>query len=100
AADISAAAGAAAMVPATSATQDFFVVSMFSPPCLLGRALERVAHAERIEVAVLERVGARAPARGLSGRDGRATRRHDVGAAELLPPEEVRVLDIDQLLAL
>src|SRR3954471_18010669 len=84
-AESSAAAGAASAAPATSAAQVFLVINMvlllFSSS---WRALERIAHAERIEIAVLERVGAGAPACGLPRGDAAAGRRR-IGAAELLP---------------
>src|SRR6476469_4150375 len=82
----SAAAGAAKAAATARAAIDL-LFSISSSLYFFARGLERVAHGERIEVAVLERVGARAPARGLP-RIGGCDR---VRAAERAPAEEVRV---------
>src|SRR5690348_2020664 len=87
---------AAAMARTAQVFFDMWSLLVF---VLLGGGLERIAHAHRIEVAVLERVGARAPAGRLPGRDARALRRL-VGAAVGAPAEEARVLDIDEPAAL
>src|SRR5713226_6200236 len=89
AADSSAAAGTVNVAPNARAASDFLES--------IGFSLERIADAERIEVAVLERVRARAEARGLS-RTGRRTQ--GVRAAVRAPAEEARVLGVDHPLAL
>src|SRR5579859_6239175 len=65
-AESSAAAGSASMAPSARTAID----------CVesIGFSLERIADAERIEIAVLERVGARAEARALP-RSGRRAQR-------------------------
>src|SRR5438445_2873853 len=89
AAESSAAAGTANVAPNARAAIDFLES--------IGFSLERIADAERIEVAVLERVRARAEARRLSRPRGRTQR---VGAAVGAPTEERGVLRVDHPLAL
>src|SRR5450755_4384096 len=71
-AESSAAAGSVKATPTASAAHVFFeVTDMFSLLVFIfwGESrLERIAHAERIEVPVLEWIRARAEARGLGGR--------------------------------
>src|SRR6185437_6151783 len=93
-------AGSARAAPTAIAAQVFVEFISFLLCLVWGRrASERIAHGDRVEVAVLERIGARAEARGLAGRDG-ASRRRLVGAAERAPAEVRGVLRIDQPLAL
>src|SRR5688572_11881977 len=94
AADSSAAAGAANKAATASAAQDLRWIMELLLDVFMGRS-ERVAHAHRPEVAVLERVGRAAPAGRLAGRDG-AGRRVGIRAAEGAPTRECRVLGVDQ----
>src|SRR5207237_2039010 len=83
AAESSAVAGTANVAPNARAAIDFLES--------IGFSLERIADAERIEIAILEGVRARAEARGLS----RGNRRGDVRAAVRAPTEERGVLRVD-----
>src|SRR5438132_11998702 len=89
AAESSAAAGTANVAPNARAAIDFLES--------IGFSLERIADAERIEVAILERVRARAEARRLP-RTGRCPQ--GIGAAVRAPAEEGGVLRVDDPLAL
>src|SRR6185503_19051513 len=92
AAESSAAAGVASTAPTASAAQVFLVMNPNVAPPVIGVGVrgclvapsERIAHGNRVEVAILEGVRARAPARGLPRRD-RAARgrlvRASVGTA-------------------
>src|SRR6185436_15599913 len=87
AAESSAAAGNAMAQPAESRSAAFLEVNFMS------FLLERVAHAERVEIPVAQRVRIGAPRSALARRDG-AARRRRVGAAEDASAEEGRRLHV------
>src|SRR6185436_3356742 len=91
AAESSAAAGVANAAATASAARDFGCLANMVLLLWVFSNLERIAHAEREEVAILQRVGRRAERGGLRGRHAV---RDGVGAAIEAPTAERGVLRV------